>query len=456
MSDTIAAVATARGRAALGIIRLSGEEAVSVAEAVFRPQKGGTLRDYGPHRLVLGAAVDEEDRVLDQVLCTYALAPRSFTGEDTAELQCHGSPAALQELLRTLLRQGARMAGPGEFSRRAFLNGRLDLSQAEAIMDLIDAETPLGVRNAALQLGGAVTRKTEKVYELLLGLLAHFQAVVDYPEEGVEPLEAAETAATLEEAAGQLETLRRSFERGKLLKEGVKCAILGRPNAGKSSLLNALLGYERAIVTDEAGTTRDTLEEKLSLGGLLLRLTDTAGLRETSSAAEAEGVRRARAAAGDARLVLAVFDGSAPLGPEDEAVIKEAKAAPAAVALLNKEDLPRLADRERLEREFDTVLSVSARTGAGLEELEKALEKLLGAEEPLNAGEILTNERQYDAIFRAETAVRRASEALRDGFTPDAVLSDAEEALAALGEVSGRTLREDLVEAVFSRFCVGK
>ena len=456
MSDTIAAVATAYGRAALGIIRLSGEGAVSVAEAVFRPQRGGLLRDCGPHRLVLGAAVDEEGRALDQVLCTYALAPRSFTGEDTAEFQCHGSPAALQELLRTLLRRGARMALPGEFSRRAFLNGRLDLSQAEAIMDLIDAETPLGVRNAAMQLQGAVTQKTEKVYELLLGLLAHFQAVVDYPEEGVEPLEAAETADTLGEAAGQLGKLRRSFERGKLMKEGVKCAILGKPNAGKSSLLNALLGYERAIVTDEAGTTRDTLEEKLSLGGLLLRLTDTAGLRETSSAAEAEGVRRARAAAGDARLVLAVFDGSAPLGPEDEAVIKEAKAAPAAVALLNKEDLPRQADRERLEREFDTVLSVSARTGAGLEELEKALEKLLGAEEPVNAGEILTNERQYDAIFRAETAVRRASEALRAGFTPDAVLSDAEEALAALGEVSGRTLREDLVEAVFSRFCVGK
>ncbi len=456
MSDTIAAIATARGRAALGIIRLSGEEAVTVAEAVFRPQRGGVLRDYGPHRLVLGVVEDEQGQSLDQVLCTYALAPRSFTGEDTAEFQCHGSPAALQEVLHALLRQGARMAGPGEFSRRAFLGGRLDLSQAEAIMDLIDAETPLGVRNAAMQIQGAVTQRTEAVYELLLGLLAHFQAVVDYPEEGVEPLEAAETADTLAQAAGQLERLRRSFERGKLLKEGVKCAILGRPNAGKSSLLNALLGYERAIVTDEAGTTRDTLEEKLSLGGLLLRLTDTAGLRETSSAAEAEGVRRAKAAAGDARLVLAVFDGSAPLGPEDEAVIASAKAAPAAVALLNKDDLPRLADRQKLEREFDTVLSVSARTGAGLEELERALEKLLGAQEPLNAGEILTNERQYDAVFRAESAVRRAAEALRAGFTPDAVLSDAEEALAALGEVSGRTLREDLVEAVFSRFCVGK
>ena len=456
MSDTIAAIATARGRAALGIIRLSGEEAVTVAEAVFRPQRGGVLRDYGPHRLVLGVVEDEQGQGLDQVLCTYALAPRSFTGEDTAEFQCHGSPAALQEVLHALLRQGARMAGPGEFSRRAFLGGRLDLSQAEAIMDLIDAETPLGVRNAAMQIQGAVTQRTEAVYELLLGLLAHFQAVVDYPEEGVEPLEAAETADTLAQAAGQLERLRRSFERGKLLKEGVKCAILGRPNAGKSSLLNALLGYERAIVTDEAGTTRDTLEEKLSLGGLLLRLTDTAGLRETSSAAEAEGVRRAKAAAGDARLVLAVFDGSAPLGLEDEAVIASAKAAPTAVALLNKDDLPCLADRQKLEREFDTVLSVSARTGAGLEELERALEKLLGAQEPLNAGEILTNERQYDAVFRAESAVRRAAEALRAGFTPDAVLTDAEEALAALGEVSGRTLREDLVEAVFSRFCVGK
>ena len=456
MSDTIVAVSTAPGRAALGIIRLSGEGAIAAAEAAFRPDGGGKLTDRPPHRLVLGRAVDAEEQMLDQVLCVYARGPHSFTGEDTAEFQGHGSPAALRELLRALVQAGARPAGPGEFSRRAFLNGRLDLTEAEAIMDIIDSESPLQLRNAALQLAGAVTRRTGEVYDLLLGLLAHFQAVVDYPEEGVEPLEAAEIAGKLEEAAGKLRRLSDSYARGALLKEGVRCAILGKPNAGKSSLLNALLGWERAIVTEEAGTTRDTLEEKLTLGGLLLRLTDTAGLRETDSAAEAEGVRRAMAAAGEARLVLAVFDASRPLEPEDEAVIAAAKAAPAAVALLNKCDLPRLADRARLEAAFGTVLDVSARTGEGLEALEAAAAALLGAEDPLPVGEILVNERQYAAVLRAQEAVGRAAAALREGFTPDAVLTDAEEALAALGEVGGRSLREDLVEEVFSRFCVGK
>ena len=456
MSDTIVAVSTAPGRAALGIIRLSGEGAVAAAEAVFRPAGGGRLTDRPPHTLVLGAVVDTEGQMLDEVLCTYARGPRSFTGEDTAELQGHGSPEALSEILRTLVKQGARPAGPGEFSRRAFLNGRLDLTEAEAIMDIIDSSSPLQLRNAALQLRGSVSRRTEEVYSLLLGLLAHFQAVVDYPEEGVEPLEAEELAGQLAETAARLGRLLRSYERGVLWKEGVKCAILGKPNAGKSSLLNALLGWERAIVTPEAGTTRDTLEETLRLGGLPLRLTDTAGLRETDSAAEAEGVRRARAAAGEARLVLAVFDASLPLGAEDEDVIAAAREAPAAVALLNKSDLPRRAEKARLEEAFPLVLDVSALTGAGLEALEDAIPKLLGGEEPLPLGEILTNERQYAAVCRAAEAVDRAAEALRAGFTPDAVLTDTEDALAALGEVSGRSLREDLIEEVFSRFCVGK
>jgi len=240
------------------------------------------------------------------------------------------------------------------------------------------------------------------------------------------------------------------------LKEGVPCAILGKPNVGKSSLLNALLGEARAIVTEEAGTTRDTLEEKLTVKGLLLRLTDTAGLRDTASAAEAEGVRRAEAAAGSAGLVLAVFDASRPLTPEDRRVMDAAGAAPMAVALLNKADLPRRLDAAALEGRFRTVLSLSAKTGEGLEELEETIARLLDPEEELPAGEILTNERQYDAILRARKAIGRASAALREGFTPDAVLTDAEEALSALGELSGRTVREDVVEAVFSRFCVGK
>ena len=456
MADLIAAVSTGSQRTALGVIRLTGENAAETVSKALRPRFGGSLTDYRPRQLVLCDFLDGDGSVLDEVLATYSPAPGSFTGEETAEIQGHGSPVGLQAMLRALFRLGARQAGPGEFSRRAFLNGRLDLTQAEAIMDLIDSETVFAARNAARQLRGSVSEKTDAVYEQLLGLLAHFQAVVDYPEEGVEPLEAMEIAENLRASAEKLGRLLRSFERGQMLKEGVKCAILGRPNAGKSSLLNALIGYDRAIVTDEAGTTRDTLEEKLTLGSVLLRLIDTAGLRETDSVAEREGVRRACEAAKDAKLVLAVFDGSRPLSGEDELVISAAREAEQAVAIVNKCDLPQALDAAALKAAFPTVLTLSAATGEGLNALEETVSALLDGAEPLEPGEILTNARQYDAIFRASEAVRRAAEALEAGFTPDAVLTDAEEALNALGEVSGRTLREDLVEAVFSRFCVGK
>lgn len=456
MADLIAAISTGSQRTALGVIRLSGEGAAETVGKACKPRFGGALTDYPPRRLVLCDFTDGDGNLLDEVLATYSPAPGSFTGEETAEIQGHGSPVGLQTMLRALFRLGARQAGPGEFSRRAFLNGRLDLTQAEAIMDLIDSETAFAARNAAMQLRGSVSAKTEAVYEQLLGLLAHFQAVVDYPEEGVEPLEAREIADGLRTSAARLTRLLRSFERGKLLREGVKCAILGKPNAGKSSLLNALLGFDRAIVTDEAGTTRDTLEETLTLGGVLLRLTDTAGLRETESLAEREGVRRACDAAKEAKLVVAVFDGSRALSPEDGLVVSAALNAEKAVAVVNKCDLPQKLDVRELQAKFGTVLPISAATGEGLDALEAHVSALLGGEEPLEPGEILTNARQYDAILRASEAITRASEALEAGFTPDAVLSDTEEALNALGEVSGRTLREDLVEAVFSRFCVGK
>ena len=456
MADLIAAISTGSQRTALGVIRLTGEKCAETVSKALKPRFGGSLTDYAPRKLVLCDFVDETGAVLDEVLATYSPAPNSFTGEDTAEIQGHGSPIGLQSMLRALFRLGARQAGPGEFSRRAFLNGRMDLTQAEAIMDLIDSETAFAARTAAMQLRGSVSARTDAVYEQLLGLMAHFQAVVDYPEEGVEPLEAMEIAEDLHTSAGKLDRLLRSFERGQMMREGVKCAILGRPNAGKSSLLNALLGVDRAIVTDEAGTTRDTLEEKLTLGGLLLRLTDTAGLRETDSVAEQEGVRRACEAARTAKLVIAVFDGSRPLSQEDALVLDTAAEAEKAIAVVNKSDLPQILDVSALQSRFETILHLSAATGEGLDALERAVASLLDGAEPLEAGEILTNARQYDAILRASQAVRRAAAALEEGFTPDAVLTDAEEALLALGEVSGRTLREDLVEAVFSRFCVGK
>ncbi len=454
--STIAAIATGSGRTALGIIRLSGPEALSAAEALFRPRGGGKLGEKPPRTMVLGSLLDTDGTHLDQVLAVYCPGPRSFTGEDTVELNCHGSPAVLSAALRAFFSLGVRQAGPGEFTRRAFLNRRLDLVQAEAIVDLVDAETAVAAKNAAAQLEGAVSRKTGKIYEDLLGLLAWFQAAVDYPEEGVDPLEREEIASRLRSGRQELDRLLGSFRRGQVLKEGLRCALLGKPNAGKSSLLNALLGWDRAIVTPQAGTTRDTLEEKLVLGGTLLRLTDTAGLRNAENDAEKQGVERALAEAERAELVLAVFDGSRPLEPEDRQVLAAAQAAPKAIALINKCDLPRALEEEEIRAALPRALRVSARTGEGLEELEALAGELLAGEQPRDLGEVLTNARQYEAVLRAREALDRAVSALEADMTPDAVLTDAEEALAALGELDGRTLREDLVEAIFSRFCVGK
>jgi tRNA modification GTPase len=456
LMSTIAAIATGSGRTALGIIRLSGPEALSAAEALFRPRGGGKLGEKPPRTMVLGSLLDTDGTQLDQVLAVYCPGPRSFTGEDTVELNCHGSPAVLSAALRAFFSLGVRQAGPGEFTRRAFLNRRLDLVQAEAIVDLVDAETAVAAKNAAAQLEGAVSRKTGKIYEDLLGLLAWFQAAVDYPEEGVDPLEREEIASRLRSGRQELDRLLGSFRRGQVLKEGLRCALLGKPNAGKSSLLNALLGWDRAIVTPQAGTTRDTLEEKLVLGGTLLRLTDTAGLRNAENDAEKQGVERALAEAERAELVLAVFDGSRPLEPEDRQVLAAAQAAPKAIALINKCDLPRALEEEEIRAALPRALRVSARTGEGLEELEALAGELLAGEQPRDLGEVLTNARQYEAVLRAREALDRAVSALEADMTPDAVLTDAEEALAALGELDGRTLREDLVEAIFSRFCVGK
>ena len=317
MSDTIAAIATGEVVSAIGIVRVSGPGAVAAAEAVFRPADGRPMSEHRDRQLVYGRLVDAAGHVLDICLCTISRAPHSYTGEDTAELQCHGSPVVLRAALEALFAAGARQAGPGEFTKRAFLNGMLDLTEAEAVIDIIEAATAEAAVNAAGQLGGALSRRAEQVYSDVVDIISHFDAVLDYPDEDIEPFELANYASRLDAGAAELRELLASFERGRVMREGVRAAIVGRPNAGKSSLLNAILGYDRAIVTAQPGTTRDTIEEKALLGGVLLRLTDTAGLREAADEAEREGVRRAFAAAEGAELAIAVFDGSQPLSDAD-------------------------------------------------------------------------------------------------------------------------------------------
>ena len=456
--DVIAAVSTANTPAAIGILRVSGDGCFDVCGKVFRAANGKSFSALPPREMVLGALLDREGHPIDQVLAVRFPGKRSYTGEDCGEFHCHGSPAVLSEGLQSLFAAGARQAGRGEFTKRAFLSGNLDLTQAEAVIDLIEAETARAARNAAEQLSGSLRRRIEGVYGRLLDVTSQFYAVVDYPDEDIADLRREDIARELAGAEGDLRELLATFDRGRILRQGVPAAILGRPNVGKSSLLNALVGYDRAIVTDIPGTTRDTVEEKAVVGGVLLRLIDTAGIRETGDAVERLGVERSRRAMEEAELLLAVVDGSQPETEEDREILRQAAGTGKPWILVrSKRDLvpaaPHWSGRE--DPCPGGTACVSSLTGEGLEELERAIAALFPAGE-VPPGQILTNARQAEAVERAVQALRGAREALESGLTPDAVLADGEGALSALGELTGRTLREDLVARIFARFCVGK
>ncbi len=455
MSDTIAAVATGNVLSAIGILRLSGDGTLAVIDRVFRPANGCPMSEAPDRKLVYGAFCDTDGQTLDLCLCTVSRAPHSYTGEDTAELQCHGSPAVLRAGLQALFTAGARQTLAGEFTKRAFLNGRMDLTQAEAVIDLIHAETALDAKNAAGQLGGAVLRHAQGVYDTLQDIASHYHAVIDYPDEDIPDFQLSAYESALTGCIDRLQRLLDTFSRANVLHGGVPAVILGRPNAGKSSLLNALLGYERAIVTDVPGTTRDTIDARVTLGGVLLRLTDTAGLRDTSDPVEAIGVHRALDAAADAALAIAVFDAARPLDDDDRQVVAAAQKASVRIAVLNKADLPAAVQPDTLAASFDAVCVLSAKERTGLEALEQAVAEHFPAPDA-PAGEILTNARHAEAIGRALESLRAAREAMLLGVTPDAVLTEAEEAMAAIGELTGASIREDITNRIFARFCVGK
>ena len=460
MPDTIAAIATASAAAAVGIVRLSGAETRCVLAALFTPVDGRSAAELPPRRMTYGTVRDAEGRTLDHALAVVFSAGHSYTGEESAELLCHGSPVVLQEVLRAAFAAGARQARAGEFTERAFLNGKMDLTEAEAVIDLIDAETAEAARNAAAQVDGALRRPLEQVYDALLSLTSRFYAVVDYPDEDIEDLALAETERTLTESEQTLAALLGTFARGRVLKSGAATAIVGAPNAGKSSLLNALVGYDRAIVTDLPGTTRDTVEEKAVVGGVLLRLIDTAGIRETDDAVERLGVERSRRAVESADLVIVVADGShTPLTVEPD-ILALAAQAPHWILAISKDDrnpavktaVWRLPDGAPVPEHLVSFNSVMP---GGLDALIDTIRDCFPAGVPAG-GTLLTNARQAEAVDRALNAVRAAHEALTAGLTPDVVLTEAEGALDALGELTGRTAREDMVTRIFERFCVGK
>ena len=453
MSQTIAAISTGLSVSAIGIIRMTGDDCAEIGNKVFKCKNGAPLTEAPNRKLILGELHDKEGRIIDSCCAIYTRGPHSYTGENTVEFHCHGSPAVLAAGLEALYLAGARPAGRGEFTKRAFLNGQLDLTQAEAVIDLIEADSADAAANAAGQVGGRLQKKLDPIYDDLTNLCSHFHAVLDYPDEDIEDFGLASYESALHADADALNTLLKTYNQGRILRSGVAAAIVGKPNVGKSSLLNALAGYDRVIVTEVAGTTRDTVEETVVLGKTRLRLIDTAGIRETEDRIEAMGVERSRQAVENADLVIFVCDGSKPLDEEDQSVIDFCCDLPNTVALINKSDLGNAVIPSDLP--FMTVIPICAKSGEGLSLLADVVDEMFVSDTPCD-GSILTNTRQYDAIRRAHDAMLRALDGLNLGLTPDAVLTDVEEAMEAMGEVTGATVREDITARIFERFCVGK
>ena len=451
-TDTIAAIATAPGAGGIGIVRVSGPGALPILEKLFAPARKG---DYKPWTLRRGRVQDTEGNTLDDSLAVFMPGPKTFTGEDVAELQCHGGPVLLAAVLEACLRAGARLAERGEFTRRAFLNGKLGLTQAEAVMDLISADGRQGAALANASLNGALAKKIGAEKDALTALQAHLTAWVDFPEEDVPALEDAQLVSTLTAVKEELDTLIRNYDAGAVLREGVDCAIVGRPNAGKSTLLNLLAGFDRAIVTPVAGTTRDVVEQAVRLGDIRLNLFDTAGLRETEDAIEAEGIRRSWKKLDEAGLILAVFDGSEPLTREDLALAQRCAGRPA-IALVNKEDKPTQFDAEIIAGDFAMVLPVCCQEEGSRRVIAAAVARLLGTNNIDPHAASLSGQRQLAAATRARDAVAGALDAVSGGFGLDAVSVCVDDALDALCDLTGENASENVINEVFERFCVGK
>ena len=456
-TDTIAAAATAMGSAGIGIIRISGTDAFAVLEKVFRPKNEKKVMSEQPGYTVhYGMAVDGE-QVLDEVLVMLMRGPHSYTAEDTAEIDCHGGRLVMQKILEAVLKNGARAAEPGEFTKRAFLNGRMDLSQAEAVMDLIQSKNEMALKSSLAQLKGNVRQEIEKLRAQILYEMAFVEAALDDPEHISLDGYSEELLEKMRGIAAEVERLLKSSESGRMLKEGIKTVILGKPNAGKSSLLNVLLGEERAIVTEIAGTTRDVLEEQLQLGEVSLQLLDTAGIRSTEDVVEQIGVEKARKQAEDADLILYVADSSRVLDESDEEILKLLEGKKALV-LLNKSDLdPVITPQIMRERTGHPVLVISAKEGAGIQELEEKIRSLFfRGEVDFNDEVLITNLRQKQALMDASKSLSMVIESIENGMPEDFFTIDLKDAYTSLGFIIGEEIGDDLANEIFGKFCMGK
>ena len=455
MAETIVALATPPGVGGIAVVRLSGEAALTVAAKVFFPHNAAKKVENAKGYTALYGKFMADGRELDDGVALFFRAPHSYTGEDVAELSCHGGPVVAQSLIDACIAAGARPAGPGEYTRRAFVNGRIDLTQAEAVMSLIDAAGRQGAALARTALDGALARRIQEFKQRLVALAGHIAAWVDFPEEDVPALAPEALAATLDEVSAGLAELIKNFGAGAVLREGVDAAIVGSPNVGKSTLLNLLAGFDRAIVTPIAGTTRDVVEQAVMLGGVRVTLRDTAGLRDTGDVVEAEGIRRSRRAMEEAGLILAVFDGSAPLAEADRQLAADCAGRPA-IAIVNKSDLPQQFDTAAVAGSFSEVVTLAAGRGEGAEALGEAVRRVLGVAGLDPNVPCLVSRRQYAAGCEARDALAEAKNALGGGFGLDAVSVCVDDALSALCRLTGEDASDAVVEEVFSTFCVGK
>ncbi|MBD8962728.1 MAG: tRNA uridine-5-carboxymethylaminomethyl(34) synthesis GTPase MnmE [Ruminococcaceae bacterium] len=456
MSDlsAIAAISTPLGTGGVGIIRISGKNATEIADRIFVSVNGKKLSSSKGYRAYFGRIFDGETAV-DEVVCLVFRAPHSYTGEDVVEINCHGGVVLLKKILRLVLQNGAQAAAPGEFTKRAFLNGKLDLSEAESVMTLISAQGEQGANAAFNQLEGSLSRKIEKINSSLLSLAAHIAAWVDYPDDEIEELGNNELYSTIYNAHLELCALLSNFDSGMAVTNGVEAAIVGKPNVGKSTLMNLLTGYDRSIVTEIEGTTRDVVEETVNLNGCILRISDTAGMRETGDIVEKLGVERSRKKLERAAIVFAVFDLSKPLSDEDKELIDECKDKNV-IPIINKTDLEPRLDVDYIKNKLGSPLFISAKSGDGYNELCDRVAELMGTKNFDTTSAMLVNERQRICCQKASDALKDALEALNIGLTPDAIGVCIDDAIAALLELTGQKASEAIVDEVFKQFCVGK
>jgi tRNA modification GTPase len=447
--ETIAAIATPLGEGGIAVIRISGDNALDVASSIF----SGPVKTYKTHTAHFGKIVDQAGNLVDEALILVMRNPRSYTGEDTVEIHCHGGSLITRRVLDTVIKAGARPAQPGEFTFRAFINGKLDLAQAEAVQELIAARSDFALNSAEEQLSGKLSQKITSFQAELVDTAAILEAWVDFPEEGIEFASMEEIIASLESTRHKMDTLRSTFQDGKILHHGLSLCLAGPPNVGKSSLMNLLLGKERAIVTNIPGTTRDLLEDQIRLGGLHFRLTDTAGIRETEEVIEQEGIRRSKQAMKGADLVLLVFDATAPLGEEHQELLASAKP-DHTIVVWNKIDLPHTKTETAA---FPHQVYLSAKEGTGLDSLRASIDRVIWKKGPPSKEEVfITSARHEAALSQAITFCDSLISGLKSDVSPEFLASDMRAILQELGTIIGTNITEDVLSAIFSKFCIGK